>query len=101
MSPWPQVEVYNSSVPNAKQKIKDKLWSYPRSVDGYVFEICCAPFCSFGCCSPLRLPLVTNGLSGSASFDYIEGWYNPHRRHSAIHYESPMNFERHVHHQVA
>ena len=49
----------------------------------------------------LRLPLVTNGLSGSASFDYIEGWYNPHRRHSAIHYESPMNFERHVHHQVA
>lgn len=26
-------------------------------------------------------------------FDFIEGWYNPHRRHSAIGYLSPMNFE--------
>jgi putative transposase len=27
-------------------------------------------------------------------FDFIEGWYNPHRRHSAIGYLSPNNFER-------
>jgi len=26
-------------------------------------------------------------------FDYIEGWYNPHRRHSALGYLSPMAFE--------
>lgn len=26
-------------------------------------------------------------------FDFIEGWYNPHRRHSAIGYLSPMNYE--------
>jgi putative transposase len=26
-------------------------------------------------------------------FDFIEGWYNPHRRHSALDYESPMDFE--------
>ena len=26
-------------------------------------------------------------------FRYIEGWYNPHRRHSAIGYLSPVNFE--------
>ena len=25
---------------------------------------------------------------------YIEGWYNPHRRHSAIERMSPLNFER-------
>lgn len=27
-------------------------------------------------------------------FGYIEGWYNPRRRHSALSYESPMSFER-------
>ena len=28
-----------------------------------------------------------------ALFTYIEGWYNPHRRHSALGYLSPANFE--------
>jgi len=27
-------------------------------------------------------------------FEYIEGWYNPHRRHSAIRYKSPINYEK-------
>jgi putative transposase len=27
-------------------------------------------------------------------FDYIEGWYNPHRRHSSLGYHSPASFER-------
>ena len=29
-----------------------------------------------------------------AVFEFIEGWYNPHRRHSAIDYLSPINYER-------
>lgn len=29
-----------------------------------------------------------------AVFDFIEGWYNPHRRHSALGYVSPVNFEK-------
>jgi hypothetical protein len=29
-----------------------------------------------------------------AVFDFIEGWYNPRRRHSALDYLSPMIFER-------
>jgi len=29
-----------------------------------------------------------------AIFEFIEGWYNPHRRHSAIDYLSPINYER-------
>ena len=28
-----------------------------------------------------------------AVFEFIEGWYNPHRRHSALAYESPINYE--------
>jgi len=29
-----------------------------------------------------------------AVFEFIEGWYNPHRRHSALDYLSPINHER-------
>jgi putative transposase len=29
-----------------------------------------------------------------AIFEWIEGWYNPHRRHSSLGYRSPMNYER-------
>ena len=28
-----------------------------------------------------------------AVFDFIEGWSNPHRRHSALDYDSPMRYE--------
>ena len=27
-------------------------------------------------------------------FEFIEGWYNPHRRHSGLDYLSPINYER-------
>jgi len=27
-------------------------------------------------------------------FEFIEGWYNPHRRHSALDYSSPINYEK-------
>jgi putative transposase len=29
-----------------------------------------------------------------AVFEWIEGWYNPHRRHSSLGHISPVNFER-------
>jgi len=35
-----------------------------------------------------------------AIFDYIEGWYNPRRRHSALGYKSPIEYEK-INHEVA
>jgi putative transposase len=36
----------------------------------------------------------TREVAYQSVFEFIEGWYNPHRRHSAIGYQSPLNFER-------
>ena len=35
-----------------------------------------------------------------AMFDFIEAWYNPRRRHSALGQMSPINYEK-EHAQVA
>ena len=42
-----------------------------------------------------RQRLATAAEAQRAVFDYPEGWYNPHRRHSALGYRSPVNFEHH------
>ena len=41
-----------------------------------------------------RTCFPTHTIARREIFDCIEGWYNPHRRHSAINYESPVNYER-------
>jgi len=38
--------------------------------------------------------LRTQAAARLALFDFIEGWYNPQRRHSALDYLSPMIYER-------
>ena len=37
----------------------------------------------------------TRAEARTAIFAYIEGWYNPRRRHSTLGYLSPIQFERH------
>jgi len=37
----------------------------------------------------------TRAAARTAIFHYIEGWYNPRRRHSTLGYFSPIEFERH------
>ncbi len=41
-----------------------------------------------------RITLKTPAAGRLAVFDFIEGWYNPTRRHSALDYLSPVQFER-------
>ena len=41
-----------------------------------------------------RERFATRDQARSAIFDYIEGFYNPHRRHSTIGYQSPTDYER-------
>jgi putative transposase len=38
----------------------------------------------------------TQAEAKMAILDFIEGWYNPHRRHSSIGYLSPVNYERRI-----
>jgi putative transposase len=38
----------------------------------------------------------THAEARRAVFEWLEGWYNPHRRHSSLGYRSPMNYERHA-----
>ena len=41
-----------------------------------------------------RRTLRTQADARREVFRYIEGWYNPHRRHSGIDYLSPVEYER-------
>lgn len=41
-----------------------------------------------------RVRFATRAEARLALFEYIEGWYNPHRRHSGLEYLSPIQYER-------
>ena len=41
-----------------------------------------------------RRKFKTKAEARMAIFEFIEGWYNPARRHSALGYQSPINYER-------
>jgi putative transposase len=40
-----------------------------------------------------REHFATRAEARRAIFSFIEGWYNPHRRHSALGYQSPVTYE--------
>ena len=62
--------------------------------DCYDNALCESFFATLECELIERTCFHTYAMGRMEIFDYIEGWYNPHRRHSAINYQSPMNFER-------
>ena len=50
-------------------------------------------FATVECELPDRRSFRTRSEAKRALFDFIEGWYNRHRRHSALGYLSPDDFE--------
>lgn len=62
--------------------------------DAYDNALCESFFATLECELIDRRTFRTRPEAEMAIFDYVEGFYNPHRRHSAIEYESPMNYER-------
>lgn len=41
-----------------------------------------------------RMRFANPKIAGEEIFEFIEAWYNPHRRHSALGYLSPVDFEQ-------
>jgi putative transposase len=62
--------------------------------DAYDNALCESFFASLECELLDRYTFWNHAEARLAVFKYIEGWYNPHRRHSALDYLSPVNYER-------
>lgn len=61
--------------------------------DCYDNAMCESFFATLECELLDRTRLKTQAEARLVVFDFIEGWYNPHRRHSALGYKSPAAFE--------
>jgi putative transposase len=62
--------------------------------DAYDNALCESFFATLECELLNRRRFKTQAEARMAVFEYIEGWYNPHRRHSALDQESPLNYQR-------
>lgn len=62
--------------------------------DAYDNAMCESFFATLECELLERRRFKTQVEAQMAVFDFIEGWYNPQRRHSALDYRSPIEFER-------
>ena len=62
--------------------------------DCYDNALCESFFASLECELLDRRSFQTHAETRMAVFQYIEGWYNTHRRHSSIDYYAPTAFER-------
>ncbi len=62
--------------------------------DAYDNAMCESFFATLECELLDRQRFATQAEARIAIFDFIEGWYNTHRRHSALDYKSPIDYER-------
>ena len=61
--------------------------------DAYDNAMCESFFATLECELIDRARLRTREEAERAVFEFIEGWYNPHRRHSSLNYECPNGYE--------
>ena len=62
--------------------------------DAYDNAMCESFFATLECELLARRRFTTQAEARMEVFDFIEGFYNPRRRHSALDYQSPMEYER-------
>jgi putative transposase len=62
--------------------------------DAYDNAMCESFFATLECELLDRRKFASKAEARMAVFEFIEGWYNPGRRHSALGYLSPINYER-------
>ena len=62
--------------------------------DCYDNALCESFFATLECELIDRRSFRSRAEAKLAVFSFIEGWYNPHRRHSSIGYLSPVNYEQ-------
>ena len=62
--------------------------------DAYDNAMCETFFATLECELLDRRKFRTKAEARMAIFEFIEGWYNPGRRHSALGYLSPIDYER-------
>jgi putative transposase len=68
--------------------------------DAYDNAMCESFFATLECELLDRQKFRTKAEARMAIFQFIEGWYNPGRRHSALGYMSPINYERSAHERL-
>ena len=64
--------------------------------DCYDNALCESFFATLECELLDRRRFRTQAEARMAVFEFLEGFYNPHRRHSALGYLSPVNYERRI-----
>jgi putative transposase len=62
--------------------------------DAYDNAMCESFFATLECELLDRRRFRTQAEAKMAVFEFIEGWYNPHRRHFALDYLSPLEYEK-------
>jgi len=64
--------------------------------DAYDNAMCESFFATLECELLARRRFTSQAEAKMAVFSFIEGWYNPARRHAGLGYRSPIAYETHM-----